>query len=156
MKFAIVNPERQTVEIINSRNTDAVIHYAGLRRGEIDFGTISLNPDFSGLSIIVYEFGLLKHDPLTRKLIEKRAMFSLYRKLYAGCAVIFAFDGHGETASLDMPASDLIRDVIWLATEAEVEKAISAKLVDRPWTGVNGKVHSQWPNMEVPDVSALI
>ena len=57
-----------------------------LKPGEVDFGTIYLDPSGAGISIIVYEYGLFLP-------VAEARYFAIGRNLHAGGAVLFAFNG---------------------------------------------------------------
>jgi hypothetical protein len=150
MKFAIVRPAERRVEVAAFESFDAACKFAGID-GK-DFGTIWMphsQYDRAGLSIVVYEFGLLKENPTTKEPIVQQPMFAINRRLYAGNAVLFSFNESGETISLSLPEQEITNSIIWLKNREEAEMAIMIGLVERPVFSIDGNVISSWPNMVI-------
>jgi hypothetical protein len=67
--------------------------------------------------------------------------FSIYGQLFAGNAVLYAFNKSGETIDIrQLPAIMFYRDV------AEVERAIDAGAVKRPQMSYGETVYWRWPD----------
>ena len=138
--FAIVEPKLRRIRTGDFTDYKAAVESTGLSTGELDFGTIARWRDGRTLSIIVYEYGLLKPDP--------KAFFSLNGQLFNGNAVLFMADEEGETISLNPSiAKQLEPDCAlfkWYANPSEVEAAIVAGEIVRPQSAVNGKIFWEW------------
>jgi hypothetical protein len=157
MKFVILNPDAKSMRVIDVADMQAAKRQAHLDK--VDFGSISHDP---GIGIVVYEFGLCEPG--------KHKYFALNKQLYAGAAVLFGFDAAGDT--IDVPLQPELREVPinehgrciqtsvlwrpdghgyginWLADEAAVEMAITAKVVARPTVSINGRLIAEWPNLD--------
>lgn len=109
--------------------TDAKIE-AGLNPMGVDHGTVQF-----GLGIVLYEFGLL--EPMNH-------YFILNRTLYAGNAVLYAYDEHGET--IDAPEDLRGFKIKFLHGIDAVETALQCGEVNRPYTAINGVKLAEWRN----------
>jgi hypothetical protein len=123
-RFVRIDPTAKTVTAVEAE--EAIDAAQTLKSGEIDFGTVA-----PGISIIVWEYGLLEGDG---------PYFVLDQQLYAGEAILYGYDEAGET--VDMPT--LADPPLWLADKTEVELAILAGLVERPESRVNGALIWRW------------
>lgn len=77
---------------------------------------------------------------------DKGEYFRLGQNLYAGNAIVFAYDEAGET--IDVPervCSGLIDHFERLPTRLDVENAIFIGKVNRPVVTVNGEEVWRWP-----------
>jgi hypothetical protein len=128
MKFAIINPTVQAIIPLDCRNLAMAEIEAGLKHSEVDHGQINRQ-----LGIVVYEYGLFVPH-------EKQRYFAIGARLYAGNAVVYAFDETGETVDFD---GDGLNPA-WLSDGAAVERAISAGICNRPQMSVDG-VFWRWP-----------
>src|SRR5262245_16560975 len=108
MRFAIIDPGTQTAVLEDFPNVRAAYKHAGLNACEIDHGIVSM-----GLAIVVHEYSLF--EPA-----EQQHYFSIAGKLYAGKAVLYAFDieNRGTIDLLTLPA------VVFLPNKAAVERLI--------------------------------
>lgn len=97
---------------------------------KVDHGVVS-----PGLGIVVYEYGLFVPP-------AEQHYFSIRAKLYAGNAVLYAFDKMGETVSL---ARHAVPEIVFMPSAASVERSIQLGLVERPQMAINGEVTWQWP-----------
>lgn len=125
MKYGIIRPELLMAEIVEFETTNGAIEAAGLKPGEVDFGSIARD-----LSIIVYQFGL--YEP------ENMHHFSINGTLYAGGAVIYQHQC-GETVDLDKLPS-----ISFHGGAETTEAAIQSGIVLRPWFGVNEVQMWEW------------
>lgn len=130
MRYAVVNAENETVSLVDHNDLDEVKKSAGLEPLGVDHGTVK-----TGLGIILYEFGLLEPN---------EHYFILNRTLYAGNAVLYAFNEHGETVSV--PRSVLAFEIKFLHSINAVEAALKKGEADRPYTSINGVKISEWHN----------
>lgn len=132
MQFVIIRPREQTVETVNVDELREAQRLAGFDAFDyrVDFGVIR-----HGLSITVYEFGMFAKPSET-------FYFGLAQRLYAGNAVLFAYDDAGDTVSID---PKLVPPPLWFPTHQAVEMAIANRLIARPEIAVNGVVTWQWP-----------
>jgi len=136
MRFIIIT-QRQ-IRLVDLDSFESALEAAGLKPGEIDFGTLARRVDGSGTSIVVYQFGLFAPP-------EEGRYFSIGKQLFEGNAVLFAFNGEGETVDLDQPPP-----VMFYPSAKEVEHAIKRKKIARPETRVNDTVTWRWPDKPAP------
>lgn len=128
IKYCIVDPALQRTHVAPFASIEDAQRAAGIV-GHVDFGTAARRR-----GIIVAEFGLF--EP-----VEMQSYFSIGPNLYAGGAVIFAYDEAGETIDYTGPLP-----IVFYHSAAEVEVAIEAEQrVLRPTMAVNGEVLWQWP-----------
>lgn len=121
MRYLKIDAALHKVEPIEATTFREAERMCGLEPGAVDFATLVLNSDHSGLSIVVYEYGLFR-PPVNSH------YFSIGRRLYEGDALVFAFAAGGATV-------DIGKQVIaprWFATGQEVEAAIERGEIDRP------------------------
>jgi hypothetical protein len=128
MKYAIVNPTSRTVEIIEAKDALEAERRAGLTPGRVDHGTALRN-----LGIVVGENSLFQPPDQIR-------YFSIARWLYAGNAVLYAFDQTGETIDYNNEPG-----ICWYGNHEDVQKAIQLGLVEQPQVEFNGEIFWQWP-----------
>jgi hypothetical protein len=131
MRFLHVDPKARTVKPVDADSPSSAV--PSLTSLNTDHGVVSKDPDGGGISIIVYEYGLLEGEG---------PYFSLGTQLYSGDAVLYAFDYAGET--IDMPKHLDAIIPIWLADKSEAELAIAAGVVRRPQAAINGLVTWEW------------
>ena len=137
MKFIIIDPKAQQVRTLVANDLHDAKLSVNLPTNRVDHGTIR-----PGLAIVIYDHCLF--DPA-----ETTPYFALNRKLYGGCAIVYAYDQGGDTIDIDERA---VPRPIWLADADAVEKAIMRGLVERPQMAVNGEVFWQWP-LPMPDLA---
>ena len=133
MQFAIIEPATQAVIPAECNDIRDAMALAGL--GHVDHSVI-----MPGLGIALYGFGLLA-------LPAEQSYFAIHGRLYAGNAVLYAFNKAGETVSLlqcGMP------DVMFMPDADAVEHNIALGLVERPQITVNGLITWQWPERPWP------
>lgn len=135
MRFIVIDPARCEVKMIEKKNLDDALRATGLRLSKVDFATLFVGDDGWGLEIVVYETGL-------RESPSKHRFFSLGECLFAGSAIIFAFNAKGDTVTLP----DIIRNppVTFYRSYREVEAAIQRGELQRPQITANGKVVWEW------------
>lgn len=143
MIFAIIRPDRRESVLVHAGTPQEVYAVVGLDAAHVDHGTIYRTADRS-LAIVVGEFGLFEPP-------ERIRYFSIGRQLYAGNAVLYAFDYVGETADLDPNA---IPPITYYRDGFDVENAIRDDLIARPIIRRNDEVVWRWPERK-PDLSAL-
>lgn len=139
MKFLVIDP-RECATRYRSHDdpNQALRRYTPLEPGKTDHGTIS-----KGLGIIVGEYGL--YEPA-----EQQSYFAIAGRLYAGPAMLYAYNELGVTISLERP---MLPPIKWLKTAADVETAIQAREVERPIVAVDGVLVWSWPQPK-PDFKA--
>lgn len=139
-RFAIIDPKAKTIKAHNASDFKDAIAAAGLKLGELDFGTIGHNNRGDSLSIIVYEFSLIKGDP--------KAYFAFDESLFNGNAVLFQADSDGKTIDISEKLIEHLSSecphVCWFDSIDEVEAAISAGRISRPQHAINGTVFWSW------------
>ncbi len=130
MKFAVINPKERTFKYADWIDFAAAKREAGL--GHVDHGVCA-----HGIGIVVSEFGL--YEPT-----DKQSYFAIGAQLYAGNAVMYAFDAHGK--SIDLITYPPPR---WFSSADAVEDAIQRRTVARPEVSMNGKVLWRWPEPHI-------
>ena len=143
MKFALIDPKRKLIKTLDLPTADVAKQLAGLKLGETDDAAIKLANLTPGISIIVAEFGL--YVPA-----DQQSYFAIAGRLYAGSAVLYAFDRGGNTIDL----LDTVT-VQWLPTAEHVEAAIAADIIERPHLSFNGKTYWTWPDPR-PDMRPVV
>jgi hypothetical protein len=138
MKYCIVDPVAFTVKTVECGTAHQAYKMAGLDPMRVDHGTVFVADDGSGIAIVVFEFGLFVPP-------EEGHYFSIGERLYVGGAVLYAYDGQGET--IDIPQ---VPPVMFYKSHAEVERAIHRGEIIRPVMAVNNKVIWQWPEKRKP------
>ena len=138
--FAIIEPKLHRIRTGDFTDYKAAVVDAGLKIDELDFGTVAQWRDGRTLSIIVYEYGLMKPD--------SEAYFGFNGQLYNGNAVLFQANAEGETISLDPNLTKHFETDCthfkWYADSAAVEVGITNREVARPQSSVNGEVVWEW------------
>jgi hypothetical protein len=129
--FWIIEPSDKVIREFRADDYKQAMAEAGLKQGQIDFGTLTTN-----LSIIVYDYGLLE---------GKENFFSIAKQLYQGNAVIYNCNDEGETIDVNrLMLPNLLQFWDWYKTVDDVEKGIAEDRVRRPSAAVNGKVVWEW------------
>jgi hypothetical protein len=136
MKYGRIMPVSKTFDIIESDDFQEAKRMCGLDPAQVDHGTLWAEPTGGGVAIVVYEFGMF--EP------ERTDYFALGGKLYVGSALLYGFDGGGDTVDFSYPPAGL--SVSWFNSVVEVEQAIWLGLVERPVIKMNNVVVWQWPN----------
>jgi len=132
MRFLIIDPNTRTVRSVDCPTLDAAKIDAGLDPHRVDHGVIARN-----LGIVVFEYGLFASP-------ESIKYFVINGSLYAGPAVVYAYDNSGETT--DAP-EQLPWQPVWL-DGADVETAIAVDIVQRPQVTVDGEVVWSWKHQQ--------
>lgn len=127
IKYCIVDPALQRTHVDQFASIEDAQRAAGIV-GHVEYGTAARRH-----CIIVAEFGLF--EP-----VEQQNYFSIGPNLYAGGAVIYAYDEAGETIDYTGPLPIQFYNAAMFA-----EQAIVMGRVRRPTMAVNGKVFWQWP-----------
>ena len=130
MRYAVVVVQNENIYLTDRHTIDDAKKLAGLEPLGVDHGTVK-----TGLGIILYEFGLL--EPMTH-------YFILNRTLYAGNAILYAFNEEGET--VPVPRSVLAFEIKFLHGVNAAEAALKKGEADRPYTSINGVKISEWHN----------
>jgi alpha-beta hydrolase superfamily lysophospholipase len=127
MRYAIINPAKETVEYVERDEIQHAQEYAGLEPYRVDHGTIAV-----GVGIVVYEHGLLEPN---------EHYFIAGEQLFAGNAVVYQYNRQGETVSM---TEKRMPEIKFLHGVAAVEKAIEDRLVTRPYVAINGVILQIW------------
>lgn len=130
MRYAVVNAEQETISLVDKDEINEAKIEAGLDPIGVDHGTVK-----TGLGIVLYEFGLLE---------PQKHYFILNRTLYAGNAVLYAYDEEGET--IDIPRLVLAYNIKFLHGIDAVEAALQRGEANRPYTAINGVKLAEWRN----------
>lgn len=133
MRYAVVKPQEESIAIVEEPTIDGATTKAELDPLRVDHGTVQ-----QGLGIMVYEFGLL--EPCEH-------YFAIHGQLFAGNAVLYAYDEHGET--VPVPMFTLALPFKFLHGIAAVEAAITRGEVTRPYAAVNGEKLAIWSDGEL-------
>src|SRR3954447_4344462 len=115
---------------------------AGLKRGEVDHGTVTALPVERPrrIGIVVYEYGLFV--PASRQ-----AYFCVGKHLYAGNAVLYSYDKLGITHDFDADDRASINAFLhFFADISEIMRGIENGALDRPVMRINEQVLWQWPD----------
>ena len=133
LAYLLINPTDRTVSL--EHDTTKMQSRVFGKQG-VDFGMVG-----NGLQIMVWEHGLLQEDAIH--------YFAIGKQLFAGRAIVFAYDEAGETVSLSthLLTSFPIR---FFMNMKEVEGAIATREIDRPYAAINGEVIWQWPSPKHP------
>lgn len=144
MLFALIEPAQGMLRHqVDAADLDAALRMVGLRVAHVDHAGIWRDAE-RGLAIVVAEFGLFVPP-------QQQHYFSLLRGLYAGNAVLYAFDGEGST--IDVRPQDVPVPVFYRSVGA-IERAIAENEIARPSIRVMGKLKWQWPQPR-PDLDAI-
>jgi len=128
MRFVTIEPAAHLITFIDSPSVEAALRTAGLN-SDVDHGFLSKT-----VGIFIDEFGMFAEP-------DHQDYFAIDGHLFAGPALLYAFDQQGETK--DMPNTRL--EPAFLHGREEVEAAIANEKVTRPQMLVNGDVIWQWP-----------
>ena len=131
MEYGVINAELQTAFLFNTEEINEAKKQAGLDPLGVDHGTVE-----PGLGIVLYEFGLL--EPQEHYLI-------INRTLYAGNAVLYAYDENGETVDLTLARLASL-NIEYLHGVEAVEKALRHGHAVRPYTAINDQQIAIWHN----------
>jgi hypothetical protein len=137
MRFVAIEAEARKLATVYAEVPQDVYELVGLDPLHVDHGVV-YRSDLTGIgvAIVVFEHGLFAPP-------EKTFYFSIGRQMFAGNAILYAFDGAGET--IDMP--ERLPPVMFYKSFREVERAIERGDIDRPATFVNGAPMWSWPNI---------
>lgn len=133
MKFVLIEPAKPKVEIIDAAEMAKACARAGLESTKVDHGVVSRTKQ-RGISIVVYEFGLFVP-------VQKQYYFAIGKHLYAGNAILYAFNYEGATIDFLPP----IPMLAFFENALAVEDAIHRHTVDRPQMLLNGELIWSWP-----------
>lgn len=134
MKFALIDTIQRKFWVAACDDLNAAKLLVGLKPLEVDHGVVMRNED-GGIALMVAEFGLF--EP-----VDKQYFFSIGTHLYAGNAVLYAFDSSGDT--VDFPSIRL--PLRFFLNHREVEAAIADGEIVRPTMSVNDAVLWRWPD----------
>jgi hypothetical protein len=137
-RFATIRPAVQHQGIVNARTIRAALRSVELDPLQTDHGIVE-RANGRGIGIIVHEYGLFVPPP-------QQTYFAINKRLYAGNAILYAFNSAGETINIERPLPLMIH---WLRNALEVEQAITLGIVLRPQQRINNQVTWSWPQ-EVP------
>lgn len=130
MKYVVIDPKARTIKSVDVVHINDAVEGAGLQPGAVDYGSLA-----NGLGYVVYEFGHFVP-------CAEQHYFSIGRTLVSGTAVLYHYDEAGNT--LDLLRCE-VPDVRFYLGANDVEAHIQAGEIERPYMGVNGVVHWQWP-----------
>ena len=131
-RFLLIDAKARTSRVEDLKTFEEAKAAVGLDKVGTDHGVIS-----RGLSVVVDEFGLFAPR-------ETTAYFSLRQQLYAGNAVLYRYDGRGETIDVDA-AGTFSFDPPSFLTGDEAEAACQTGMIFRPTITVGGEVRWAWP-----------
>lgn len=128
MRFISIDPLAHEISFLHAETFDEALAAVGLSSGDIDIEGIA-----SGLSIAVYEYGLKDRNPRTKEAIPPQVYFALGDSLYAGRAVIYAYNTGGETIDIATRYLSAFQTFArWYANKNEVEAGIARGEIRRP------------------------
>jgi len=127
MRYAVIDPQKRTLRAIDASSFDVALDVAGLADVGRDHGLVNRS-----LGIVVHEYGL--YEPP-----DQQHYFALGSKLFAGKALLYAFDERGKTIDLTQ-----CPEPVFFASPAAVEEAIDAGQIERPMKALNGRIVWQW------------
>ena len=143
MRFLTIEPDEMAIGEIEAPNA-GVAKVAILGDIDVDHGVVDGPKGGVSLAIIVDEYSLLDTND--------QKFFSIGDKLFAGKAVIYGFDGAGETVSI--PEDDdriSASTVVFMKGVEEVEAAITSGRLPRPRAAINGEVIWEWNKPAPPE-----
>lgn len=133
MKFFIIDPRTFAFNAGEYRNLDDAAQSAGLDRLDVDHGAVPGEYDGYRYAIIVDQFGLFKQTG--------QSFFSIGPQIFAGPAVVYAYNADGETVDVGPWPS-----VCFFHRGAEaVERAIQSGKLVRPQIKFDDVVIWSWP-----------
>jgi len=136
MKYGRINPFEHKLDVIDAGDFSMAQRMCGLEPGRVDHGHLWRNPGgFGGVAIVVDEHSLRVPKATQR-------YFAIGRRLYAGAALLYAFDEYGNTIDYEDPAADV--SPAWFGSADEVERAIEAGHVIRPFRAISGRIVWEW------------
>jgi hypothetical protein len=142
MQFLAIKPREQRVEIVVADDSNAALQGIGLQQGKVDHGVI-WHDESGGLGIIVDEFGLFTPA-------SEQVYFAIGGRLYAGPALIYAFDEAGIT--VDFQYGNPPFALAWFENALDVEREIAVGGIERPEMRLDGELVWQWPQPRPPEV----
>ena len=128
MRYITIDPAKHVVKVIDTDDYMFALETAGLEGVNVDHGTIE-----HGIAIVVHGFSLFEPP-------ERQHYFAIGDRLYAGRALLYAYDESGETVNLLR-----VPDVTFFTNAKAVENAIEAATVQRPQMKLNDEVIWSWP-----------
>lgn len=132
-RYVLIEPAKCEVRMVETVTMQEAYRLIGLISTQVDHGTLVMTPEHSGFAIVVDEFSLMQQPP------DSMRYFQIGDQLYAGNAVVYAFDSQGETINMpELPAVLFFKDV------AAVEYAIKQKQIRRPSTWANDICLWEW------------
>ena len=142
-----VDPAAKVAERIEVEN--ATHAYAPMRLNpfHLDGGVLFPVEPAGGVAFVVGMFAM--YEPA-----DAQRYFSVGPRLLAGNAVLYQFDGNGQSISFDEELMAQRTVPTWYDTAADVEAAIAAGAIIRPtMTGPEGVIW-QWPEPAPPTIAA--
>jgi hypothetical protein len=135
MRYGRIDAVAHKMQIIETDTFDEAQRLCGLKPHEIDHGLIVNVPGVGGLGLFVDEYGLFV-PPLNQN------YFALGERLYAGNALVYAFDAKGVTVDFEDSEQLSIR---WFGSGHDVQRAIQRGEIIAPQIRVNGELIWMWP-----------
>jgi len=129
MRYAIINPKKQTLRAIDASSFDVALDVAELAEVGRDHGLVTRR-----VAIVVYEYSLYVPP-------AEQHYFALEGKLYGGNALLYGVGDAGET--IDLTACP---EPTFFKSAADVEAAIYLGKVERPVVARDEKVVWKWPD----------
>lgn len=131
VRYVTIDPGKREIKAIDVEDYLYALDKAGLAPGRVDHGVVEI-----GISIVVDEFSLFVPPAQQR-------YFAIGTRLFAGRALLYAFDDGGDTVDLNR-----IPDVKFFDSAKAVESAIEIGTIERPR---NTLIQWVWPEPK-PDV----
>ena len=129
-RYIVIDPRAKQETVMHLRSFDDALLEAGLKAGNVDHGPIR-----RGVMIVV---------GMNSTMEQKQHFFSIDRRLYGGGAVLYGYDGKGETCDIGL---DYCRHWFcrWYDNVPDIEAAIAAGDIDRPVLGPRDDIIWRWP-----------
>ena len=139
MQFALIDSKHKAFWIANFKTHVEALAAIGLPELETDHGLLRKADDRGpGLMMIVHEHSLFVPP-------AEQSYFAFGTHLYAGQAMMYAFDARGDTIDLELPALRPLPPIVWFESVGAVESAIRSGRIIRPSMAVNDAVFWRWP-----------
>src|SRR5262245_49548986 len=142
MMYGMIAAAEHSLVTFDAPDYVKALRMCGLNPGQVDHGHIKKITDergtmLGGIAIVVDEYGL-RRPPLNQH------YFGIGRRLYAGNGLLYMFDAYGTT--VDYIDADGDVSPAWFAGAQDVERAIEAGDIIRPFRAVNGRIEWEWPS----------
>jgi hypothetical protein len=129
MRYAIINPKKQTLRAIDASSFEVALDAAELADVGRDHSMVTRQ-----IGIVVYEYALYVPP-------AEQHYFALNGKLYGGNALLYACNETGETIDLT-----ICPEPTFFKSADDVEAAIYMGKVERPIVALDDRIVWKWPD----------